>query len=51
MAQCLEFDVASQGTTRDEALRNFAEAVELYLEGDGPPASKRPEIARFELQA
>lgn len=29
---CLELDVASQGTTVDEAKRNLQEAVELYLE-------------------
>ncbi|MGH3754666.1 MAG: type II toxin-antitoxin system HicB family antitoxin [Pseudonocardiaceae bacterium] len=32
VAQCLEVDVASQGQTIPEALRNLAEAVELYLE-------------------
>ncbi len=32
VAQCLEVDVASQGRTIPEALRNLAEAVELYLE-------------------
>ena len=32
VAQCLEVDIASQGRTIDEALKNLAEAVELYLE-------------------
>ena len=31
VAQCLEVDVASQGQTVQEALKNLAEAVELYL--------------------
>ena len=29
---CPELDVASQGTTVEEARRNLAEAVELFLE-------------------
>jgi predicted RNase H-like HicB family nuclease len=36
IAQCLEFDVASQGYTVEEALDNFREAVQLYLE---PPTA------------
>ncbi len=36
IAQCLEFDVASQGHTVEEALHNLREAIELYLE---PPAA------------
>ena len=31
-AVCLELNVASQGTTVNEAKRNLQEAVELYLE-------------------
>lgn len=29
---CPEFDIASQGNTVEEALRNLKEAVELFLE-------------------
>ncbi|MGE0129807.1 MAG: type II toxin-antitoxin system HicB family antitoxin [Blastocatellales bacterium] len=32
IAQCLEFDVARQGYTVEEALDNLREAVELHLE-------------------
>ena len=32
VAQCLDFDVSSFGSTKDEALRMLHEAVELYLE-------------------
>lgn len=32
VALCPELDVASQGDTVDEALRNLREAVELFLE-------------------
>jgi len=33
VARCLENHVASQGRTRDEALANLQEALELYYEG------------------
>jgi predicted RNase H-like HicB family nuclease len=39
VAHCPELDVASQGTTVEEALTNLREAVELYLED---PDAKRP---------
>lgn len=32
VAQCLEFDVASQGDTREEAICMFREAAALYIE-------------------
>jgi predicted RNase H-like HicB family nuclease len=32
VAQCLEIDIASQGDTIEEALRNLKEAVSLRLE-------------------
>ncbi|MFQ6134027.1 MAG: type II toxin-antitoxin system HicB family antitoxin [Armatimonadota bacterium] len=32
VAQCLEFDVASQGDTEQEALDNLKEAARLYVE-------------------
>ena len=31
VAQCLEVDVASQGKTEEEALRNLAEALKLHF--------------------
>jgi predicted RNase H-like HicB family nuclease len=31
VAQCLEVDVASQGETKEEALRNLEEAIEFYF--------------------
>jgi predicted RNase H-like HicB family nuclease len=34
VSQCLNFEVASFGTSIDEALSNLKEAVELYLEND-----------------
>ncbi len=34
VALCPEFDVASQGKTVEEALKNLKEALELYLEDE-----------------
>lgn len=36
MALCPELDVASQGKSVEEARRNLAEAVELFLEEASP---------------
>jgi predicted RNase H-like HicB family nuclease len=44
VAQCLDFDVSSFGSTRDEALANLKEAIELYLE-DQPDGAIVPEIS------
>jgi len=38
VAQCLNVDVASFGATRDEAVANLKEAVELYFEGESGDA-------------
>ena len=32
VSKCVELPVASEGETRDEALRNAKEAIEAYLE-------------------
>jgi len=37
VALCPELDVASQGYTIEEALKNLKEAVELYIEEMGVP--------------
>ena len=39
VAQCLEIDIASQGTTEQEALDNLREAIELHFE---PPRATHP---------
>jgi len=44
VAQCLEFDVASQGETEEEALDNLREALDLYFE---PPQATRPPKVRL----
>ena len=33
VAHCLNIDISSFGDTRDEALTNLDEAINLYLEG------------------
>ena len=41
VALCPELDVASQGTTVEEATSNLREAVELFLESASPEELKR----------
>jgi predicted RNase H-like HicB family nuclease len=43
VAQCLEIDIASQGTTEEEALANLKEALELHFE---PPVATHPPAVR-----
>ena len=38
VAQCLNVDVSSFGNTREEAVANLKEAVELYFEGESGTA-------------
>jgi predicted RNase H-like HicB family nuclease len=38
VAQCLNVDVSSFGATRDEAVANLKEAVELYFDGESDEA-------------
>ena len=38
VSQCLNVDVSSFGATRQEAVSNLKEAVELYFEGEPEPA-------------
>ena len=44
VAQCVEVDVASQGYTVEEALRNVEEAIELYLEAEEDTHLPRPAV-------
>jgi predicted RNase H-like HicB family nuclease len=47
VAQCLNVDVSSFGDTREEALTNLQEALELYFEGNEHPGVtiiEKPEI-------
>lgn len=52
VAQCLEVDVCSQGTSIDEALHNLAEAVELYLDEVDEPdlhVTATPLVTSFQV--
>ena len=44
VSQCLEIDIASQGTTEKEALENLKEALALHFE---PPQATRPPNVRM----
>jgi predicted RNase H-like HicB family nuclease len=48
VAQCLEIDVASQGRTKEEALTNLHEALELHFEP--PVATVVPEVRTIEVE-
>ncbi len=48
VAQCLEVDVASQGRTKEEALANLKEAVELFFEEPQPTVA--PELVKVEAE-
>jgi predicted RNase H-like HicB family nuclease len=45
---CLEFDIASQGETEEEALANLKEAIELHFER--PQASRPPKVRMIEVE-
>ena len=47
VAQCLEVDVASQGESEEDAMRNLREALELYFEP--PMATIAPHIRTLEI--
>ncbi len=48
VAQCLDYDVASQGPTEIEALQSLREAVQLYL--TPPLPTEAPVIRSFEVE-
>ena len=53
VSQCLNVDVSSFGSTKQEALDNLQEALELYFEDKKVPAPsrvERPEILPLRLR-
>jgi predicted RNase H-like HicB family nuclease len=48
VAQCLDVDVASQGQSKDEALANLKDALELHFEH--PMPDDTPEIESIEVE-
>ncbi len=48
VAQCREFEVASQGETKEEALENLSEAIEVHL--SPPVATLLPEVISIQAE-
>ena len=48
VAQCLEVDVASQGESEEDALRNLEEALELHYVP--PVATATPHLRTIEVE-
>ena len=48
VSQCLDMDVASQGSTEEEALANLREGLELHFEP--PAATQPPAVCRIEVE-
>jgi len=48
IAQCREFEIASQGDTKEEAVKNLSEAIALHFEP--PVASILPEVVSLEAE-
>jgi predicted RNase H-like HicB family nuclease len=48
VAQCVEVDVASQGKTEDEALKNLKEALRLHF--TPPVATVLPKMRTIEVE-
>ena len=48
IAQCLDIDIASQGETEKEALRNLREALALHF--TPPVATILPSVQKIELE-
>ncbi len=42
VAQCLNLDISSFGSTRDDAVKNLKEAVELYFDGEQATTNYTP---------
>ena len=50
VASCLENHVTSQGKSRDEAIENLQEALELYFEDiDEVPNIEKPFVTTLEI--
>jgi len=49
IVKCLEIPVATQGETREEALRNIKEAIEGYLEVKAEVEKKRVKGEKVEV--
>ena len=50
VSHCLDYDIASQGRTREEARENIIEAVEGFLEVASPDEIRRRLESRGEVE-
>ena len=48
VAQCRQFEIASQGASKEEALENLSEAISLHFEP--PVATILPEVLTTETE-
>ena len=48
IAQCRQFEIASQGASKEEALENLSEAISLHFEP--PVATILPEVLTIEAE-
>ena len=51
VAQCLDVDIASQGRTEQEVLKNLQEALELYFEDPRATVKSRVTTVEAEVHA
>lgn len=49
VAKCIENNIASQGKTIEESLKNLREAIELYYETEKPVEPKEVLITTLEV--
>ena len=49
VAKCLDNNVASQGKTVEEAIKNLREALELYYESEQPVSPKETYVTTVEV--
>lgn len=49
VAKCIDNNIASQGKTIEEAIKNLKEAIELYYENEEPIIPKETYITTLEV--
>lgn len=49
VAKCLDNNIASQGKTIEEAMKNLKEALELYMQNEEPVKPKEIYITTLEV--
>lgn len=49
VAKCLDNNVASQGKTVEESIKNLKEAIELYYENEEPTVPKEIYVTTLEV--